>query len=163
MAAPHDTPGGTGAASMPVPDPASFEAHIPAPALMQAMGGHRLLEVDADAGRVRVAFNALPEFCHSNATIVQGGFITAWMDFAMAFATLTHTRFKSNIASLEIKVSFLERVGPGEVVAEGQVLRLGRKVAFLEGRLFDPQGRLAAVASSSAVLVPHAGRPTVPG
>jgi acyl-coenzyme A thioesterase PaaI-like protein len=38
------------------------------------------------------------------------------------------------------------------VIAEGRVLRMGRRVAFLEASLFDPAGVVLATASSTALL-----------
>lgn len=131
-----------------------LQALLPPGPLLDTMGGCRVLSVDPEAGVVRAEFTARPEFCHTNGTIVQGGFITAWLDFSMAFATMARTRRQFNVASLDIKVSFLERVGPGKVVVEGRVVRLGKRVAFLEASLFDPGERLLATASSSAMLVP---------
>jgi len=57
------------------------------------------------------------------------------------------------IASLELKVSFLQRVGPGRVFAQGRVSRLGRRIAFLEARLTDAEGAVLASASSTAMIV----------
>ena len=51
-------------------------------------------------------------------------------------------------------MSFLERVGPGEGRVQGRVLRRGKRVAFLEAELFNPEGRLAARATSTGMLVP---------
>ena len=135
---------------------AEWAKWIPAPGLMQAIGGCELQEADSERGLVRARFTCRPEFCHTGGTVAQGGFISAWMDFAMAFATVVRSGMASNVASLDLHVSFLERGGPGQVVAEGRVLRMGRKVAFLEASLFNAQGRLAATASSSALLVPYA-------
>ncbi len=134
--------------------PASeYTRFLPPGPLLDAMGGAEVLSVDAAAGVARIRFTARPEFCHTNGTIVQGGFITAWMDFAMAFATMNRTKGLSNVASLEIKVSFLERVGPGPIVVEGSVRRLGKRVAFLEASLYTEGDRLAATATSTAMLV----------
>jgi len=134
--------------------PASeYTRFLPPGPMLDTMGGAEVLSVDAEAGVVRVRFTARPEFCHTNGTIVQGGFITAWLDFAMAFATMNRTRGAFNVASLEIKVSFLERVGPGPIVVEGSVRRLGKRVAFLEASLFTEGDRLAATATSTAMLV----------
>jgi uncharacterized protein (TIGR00369 family) len=129
------------------------ELSLPAVELLGSMGFVRVLEADRDAARVRAEFDALPRFCHTDGTIVQGGFVTAWLDFAMAQAALLRTGHEVGIASLEIKVSFLRRVGPGRVVAEGRVSRLGRRIAFLEGSLFDPSGTLLASATSTAMVV----------
>jgi acyl-CoA thioesterase len=136
-------------------DAAAAPACQPSPALMEAIGGCRMLSVDAERGVVRAEFTARPEFCHTNGTIVQGGFVTAWLDFAMAHAAINRTRDQFGVASLEIKVSFLERVGPGAVIVEGRVLRLGRRVAFLEATLSDASGRTLATATSTAMLVPR--------
>ena len=125
---------------------------LPATELLDSMGFVRVLGVDREAGRVRAEFDALPRFCHTNGTIVQGGFVTAWLDFAMAHAAFLKAGLDVGVASLELKVSFLQRVGPGRVVAEGRVQRLGRRVAFLEASLTDPGGALLATASSTAML-----------
>jgi acyl-coenzyme A thioesterase PaaI-like protein len=71
----------------------------------------------------------------------------------MAQAARLHAGRPVGVASLEVKVSFLRRVGPGKVVAEGRVIRMGRRVAFLEASLFDAgTGVLLATASSSALI-----------
>ena len=126
---------------------------LPAVELLGSMGFVRIVEADRGEGRVRAEFDALPRFCHTDGTIVQGGFVTAWLDFSMAQAALLRTGHDVGIASLELKVSFLQRVGPGRVVAEGRVTRLGRRVAFLEGRLSDREGVLLATASSTAMII----------
>jgi uncharacterized protein (TIGR00369 family) len=124
---------------------------LPSEALLESMGFVRIVSVDRDAGVVRAAFDALPRFCHSEGTTVQGGFVTAWLDFTMAQAALARSPTPIGVASLELKVSFLRRVGPGRVIAEGRVCRLGARVAFLEASLFGADGGLLATASSTAL------------
>jgi acyl-coenzyme A thioesterase PaaI-like protein len=52
-------------------------------------------------------------------------------------------------------VSFLKAVPPGDVLAEGRVLRRGRRVVFLEASLFNADGtELLATASSTGLIVP---------
>lgn len=123
-------------------------------ALWESLGGFRVLSWEAQRRTLRAAFTVRPEFCHTNGTIAQGGFITAWMDAAMAHAVMYDTDNQFSVASLEIKVSFLERVGPGEGIAEGRVIRRGKRVAFLEAELFDAQGRMAAMATSTGMIIP---------
>jgi uncharacterized protein (TIGR00369 family) len=125
---------------------------LPSVELLQSMGFVRVLQADREAGRVRAEFDAQPRFCHTDGTVVQGGFVTAWLDFAMAQATLQRLGPGAGLASLEIKVSFLQRVGPGRVIAEGRVQRMGRRVAFLEGSLFDADGALLATATSTGMV-----------
>lgn len=123
-------------------------------ALFESMGNFHVVAYDAAEQSVTAGFTVRREYCHTNGTIAQGGFITAWLDASMAQAVLHATEHAYSVASLEIKVSFLERVGPGEGRAVGRVVRLGKRVAFMEGELFNPDGKLAAQATSTAVLVP---------
>jgi len=123
--------------------------------LSRAIGWKRLVSWDAASRTLQAIFEVRPEFCHSGGTIAQGGFVTAWLDASMAQATMRDTQFESNIATLELKVSFLKSVAPGEVLAEGRVLRRGKRVVFLEGRLFDASGtELLATATSTGLIVP---------
>jgi acyl-CoA thioesterase len=123
-------------------------------ALQESMGNFHVDSWHPDERYVRASFTVRREYCHTNGTVAQGGFITAWLDAAMAHAVMHDTDGESSVASLEIKVSFLERVGPGPGSVVGRVLRRGKRVAFLEGELFNADGRLAARATSTGVLVP---------
>ncbi len=124
-------------------------------ALQESMGGFHVLSWDAATHTIRAGFTVRREYCHTNGTIAQGGFITAWLDAAMAHAVVYDTDHGVNVASLEIKVSFLERVGPGPGTVHGRVIRRGKRVAFLEGDLFNADGKLAAQATSTGLLIPH--------
>ena len=128
---------------------------LPSAELLGSMGFVRIVETEREAGRLRAEFDALPRFCHTDGTVVQGGFVTAWLDFSMAHAAFLKGGYAIGVASLELKVSFLQRVGPGRVVAEGRVQRLGRRVAFLEASLFDAAGTLLATATSTALVTPR--------
>jgi acyl-CoA thioesterase len=123
-------------------------------ALFESMGGFHVTGWDAATKQVTAAFQVKRDYCHTNGTIAQGGFITAWLDAAMAHAVLHDSDQVLNVASLEIKVSFLERVGPGPGIVHGRVVRRGKRVAFMEGDLYNPDGRLAAQATSTGLLIP---------
>jgi acyl-coenzyme A thioesterase PaaI-like protein len=56
------------------------------------------------------------------------------------------------VFSLEIKVSFYEKVGPGEGTVEGRVIRRGKRIAFMEAALYNADGKLAAEATSTGIL-----------
>jgi hypothetical protein len=57
-------------------------------------------------------------------------------------------------SSIDINVSFLAAAKPGPLICEAEVLRLGKTVGFVEGRLMDSEGRMLARATSSVMLVP---------
>lgn len=121
-------------------------------ALSESMGNFHVTGWDAAAKRLSAAFTVRREYCHTNGTIAQGGFITAWLDAAMAHAVIHDTDHVQTVFSLEIKVSFYEKVGPGEGRVEARLIRRGKRVAFLEASLFNPEGKLAAQASSTGML-----------
>jgi uncharacterized protein (TIGR00369 family) len=116
--------------------------------------GRRLVALDPDSGFARVAFTPAEDLCNPMG-VVQGGFQMAMLDEAMTDALLARTDWKFYPPTLEIKTSFLEPCRPGLIHAEGRVLKLGKSIAFLEGRLFEPAGALAAVATCTAMLRPR--------
>jgi acyl-coenzyme A thioesterase PaaI-like protein len=122
-------------------------------ALMESMGNFHVTGWDPERRVLSAAFTVRREYCHTSGTIAQGEFITAWLDAAMAHAVIHDTERAQSLFTLEIKVSFYEKVGPGEGRVEGRVIRRGKKVAFLEGSLISPEGKLAAQATSTGVLV----------
>jgi uncharacterized protein (TIGR00369 family) len=121
-------------------------------ALSESMGDFHVTGWDAERLVLSAAFTVRREYCHTNGTIAQGGFITAWLDAAMAHAVLHQTEHKQTVFSLEIKVSFYEKVGPGEGRVEARIVRRGKRIAFLAASLYNPQGKLAAEATSTGTL-----------
>lgn len=121
-------------------------------ALSESMGNFHVTGWDAGRGVLSAAFTVRREYCHTNGTIAQGGFITAWLDAAMAHAVIHATGHRQTVFSLEIKVSFYEKVGPGEGRVEGRIVRRGKRVAFLEASLYNAAGQLAAEATSTGLL-----------
>src|SRR5437764_3188297 len=83
------------------------------------------LELGSERGFSRCRFKIVPAFCHSQGTICQGGFLTGMVDIAMANAALAKERFTCAVPTLELKISFLEPVGLGHVIAQARVLRWG--------------------------------------
>ncbi len=118
--------------------------------LYETMGLHRIVAMEPE-GRARLEYTAKPGMCHSGG-VVQGGFVTGWIDAAMAHAVIAALGDDVTPMSLEIKVSFFAPVRPGLVVAEGWIERRGSKTAFLEGRLLDEAGNVLAKGTSTATL-----------
>ena len=140
-------------------DPA-LEARIRSgQALFDAMGGFDVVSWDGAKKELVAAITVRREFCHTNGTIAQGGFVTAWLDAAMAHAVIHDTDHAQTVASLEIKVSFLEKCGPGPGRVVARINRRGGRVAFLEADLYSAEGRLVAQATSTGMLIPYGGKP----
>jgi uncharacterized protein (TIGR00369 family) len=122
--------------------------------LSRALGLVRRHVIDPD-GRATVEFEAGRHMCHSGG-VVQGGFISGWLDSAMAQAVIARSGMEMTPMSLELKVSFFAPARPGRVIAEAWVEKAGRSTCFTEARLLDPHGVVLAKASSTIRLIPRA-------
>jgi len=128
---------------------ARMNAH--APPAVKTLGGS-IVSYDDATQTMEMQFYASEAFCHSG-DIIQGGFVTGMLDATMSHAVFAAVRRPIILPTLEIKVSFLDIARMGELVASGTVVRLGKSVAFLEGQLKDPQGKLLATATSTARIL----------
>jgi uncharacterized protein (TIGR00369 family) len=115
--------------------------------------GWTLLEQDPVRGWIKLAFQAKPEFLNP-AGFVQGGLIAAMLDDTMGPAALIMSGGRLYTATIDMNVSFLAPARAGRLIGEGQVLQMGKSVAFLKGKLTDETGTVVARATSSAKLVP---------
>ncbi len=118
------------------------------PAIIRTLGG---VVVDVDEGLCVMEYDIGEELCHST-NVVQGGIITAMLDATMSHAVFASQRDVSGLASLEIKVSFLEPSLAGRFRCRGTVRRAGYKISFLEGELYNADGVLTATSSHTAKL-----------
>lgn len=128
-----------------------LETHKP-PCLDTLRG--RATQLNLEKQTVIMEFDAVPEFCHSEAQIVQGGFITGMMDTCMAHLLIALLDFKFNPMSLDINVSFLAPAHPGILVAEAKILRIGKSIAFLSSTLSQGE-KLVATSTSTIKLIPR--------
>ena len=128
-----------------------LETHKP-PCLDTLKG--RATQLNSEKQTVIMEFDAVPEFCHSEAQIVQGGFSTGMMDTCMAHLLIALLDFKFNPMSLDINVSFLAPAHPGILVAEAKILRIGKSIAFLSSTLSQGE-KLVATSTSTIKLIPR--------
>ena len=117
----------------------------------------RAISYDEARKRIVMEWQAEERHCHSvkghpKGGIVQGGFVTGWLDAAMASACFFDGNPLISVASLEIKVTFLLPAHPGLYRSYGSVIRRGRSVAFMEAELRDSDDRLIARGSSTAAV-----------
>ena len=117
-----------------------------------------LIEFNEEDKIMVMEFDAIPEFCHSEAQIVQGGFVTGMMDASMALLLIGLLDFEFNPVSLDINVSFLEPAHPGMLYAESKVLRLGKSIAYMSSTLTQ-EGTIVASATSTVKLIPITKKP----
>ena len=132
------------------------EARTPqdAAVLLETLGSGRLISADGDAGRAVLEFTCVDAMCHSGG-VAQGGFVTGWVDAAMAHACVARYTTSFWVATLDIRMSFFRPTSPGLVVATGWIERAGKQIVFTEGELADSDGNVLAKASSTIRLVPN--------
>ena len=76
--------------------------------------------------------------------VVHGGILAALADTVGAMAAYTVVPKGTAIATIEMKINFLEPVPVGRVRAKAHVLRAGRNFVVTECDVFSPAGKLAA-------------------
>jgi uncharacterized protein (TIGR00369 family) len=128
-----------------------MEGRLPPPPAAKTLGW-KLLEIDPDAGTIRVQFEARADFLNPNGH-VQGGFLAAMLDDTLGPALAATLEANRVAPTLELKVSFMRPAKPGPLIGEGRVVHRGRTVAFLAGSLSDADGRLIATATATASIV----------
>jgi acyl-CoA thioesterase len=110
--------------------------------------GIRLLELSL--GYARVTMKLRPEYQNFNGLIF-GGIVMAVADQAFAYAVNSVNR--PNIAS-QFNIHFVAaaRIGD-ELIAEGRVVRSGRRVSIAEMTVVDQTGKLIARATGTTIPV----------
>ena len=76
--------------------------------------------------------------------VVHGGILAALADTAAAIAAYTTVPRGVELATLELKINYLEPVPGGRVKADARVLRSGRNFVVTECDIFNETGALAA-------------------
>ena len=126
---------------------------ITSPALSFISG--EIVDFDHGQQQLTMSFEATPTMCHSK-VIVQGGFITAMVDSAMAYACMGCFEDRVAVPTLEIKVSFLKAGNAGAMIAKARARRLGKSVGFLEAELYQHDHLIATSSSTVRLIRLHA-------
>ena len=118
--------------------------------------GFRIVGVSQATRSVEVEFEARAELLLNPMKQIQGGYLCAMLDECMSVACMVASGMTAVAPTLEMKTSFLRPGAPGKIKGLGRVLKWGRQVAFTEGELFDPEGRMLAKATGTAIPTPFA-------
>ena len=115
-----------------------------------------------DGGESELFFTPRPE--HSNSyDVTHGGVVMTLLDVAMATASRSaQPDSDRGVVTIEMKTSFMRPVPllPGKrLVTRGRVLHRTRSMAFVEGSVYDADGRLCAQATGTFRYVVRTVRP----
>lgn len=111
----------------------------------------RLLHVAE--GSVIASFKVGDPFLQGNG-VVQGGIISAMLDFAMVYAAFSQIPVDASMASISQTTNFFRPVPSGEVFAEGALEKVGRSVINARAILKDKNGTLLASATAPLAVIP---------
>ena len=100
---------------------------------------------DSDKEELKITFNVNDMLLNPQGSL-HGGIIAAVMDISMGHL-LNKTAGMG--ATIEMKIQYLRSVGQGQVTCEGRFIKKGRALSFMESRLLDDAGKLAAIATAT--------------
>jgi len=112
----------------------------------------------ADRGRVVFRMPVLEKHKQIH-RVVHGGVLATLADTAGGFAAFLAAPKGSRVATIEMKINFLEAVGDGEIKADARVLRLGKTTCVVDCEVTDQTGRLVSKSLMTfSVLRPDRGK-----
>lgn len=114
--------------------------------------GYRFGSLDPGSGEVEVFFEA-PEAFGNLMGNVQGGFVAAMLDAALATALMATLRADQVAPTLELKISYLRPAPLGRLVGRGRVAHRGGTIGFLAGELYDEEGTVVATATATVRIL----------
>ena len=106
------------------------------------------VDADPERGFIRLEFAEQPAFRNHFGNL-QGGFVVAMLDWPISCAVFV--KLRQWLPTVELKCSFLAPAKIGKCIGEGRIVRAGRSVVFVEGRLWGPDGQLAAHATATVL------------
>jgi uncharacterized protein (TIGR00369 family) len=109
-----------------------------------------------EAGDGWAAFEGIPGLnAYNPIGAVHGGYAATLLDSACGCAAHSRLRAGQSYTTLELKVAFHRAMtkDTGPVRAEGRVITMGRRAAFVEAKLTGADGRLYASATSTLLVI----------
>ena len=118
----------------------------------------KCITLNTEEGTAEFLFNIDKKFCNPTGD-VQGGLLSGMIDDTMALAFIMKTYFKKRPPTIEMKTNFLYPTRPGKAQGYGKIVKAGKNLVFLEGKLVQ-NGKTVVTASSTGVIVDMPGSRT---
>jgi uncharacterized protein (TIGR00369 family) len=123
---------------------------LPSPAMGTL--GLRILEIGEAQSSLEIETD---EKMHNLSGTLHGGIMGDVMDAAMGTALATTLAPNENMATVEMKLSFLRPHVKGRLIAKASIIKRGRRVVFAESTLTDVEGVVIAKASATWLVSPE--------
>jgi len=107
--------------------------------------------VSVEPGKALLNMQVRPDM-HNGAGWLQGGILAAIADEAMALALYPLLSETEGIATISESTSFIRGVQDGCIIAKGQVIKKGRRVAFAEGEVCIDNAEKTLLSRTSAAF-----------
>ena len=108
--------------------------------------------VAAREGSVRVAFTVGAAFTQGNG-VVQGGIISALLDFGMTFAAFSRVAVDATVATVSLTTNYFRPALAGELVVDAELEKTGRTLINARATLRDTAGTLLASATAPIAVI----------
>ncbi len=118
--------------------------------LLSALGAE-LVWFDPERRELTMRFSP-DDLFRQGAGFIQGGAITAMLDFAMAFAGMAVSEPGKSITTANMTTSFYAPAAGRSYVATGRIDRQGRRIMFAAADLSSDE-RVVAAATSSLLVI----------
>jgi uncharacterized protein (TIGR00369 family) len=116
----------------------------------------------AEPGRVVLRFRVRLHHLQVH-NVVHGGVIGTLADTAGGMATYLAVPPGTRVATVEMKINFLEPIERGTVTADARVIRCGRNFSVVDCDVRDSAGRLAGKALMTFAINPKPNADAAPG
>jgi uncharacterized protein (TIGR00369 family) len=103
-------------------------------------------------GRATVTLAAGPQHANPMGTL-HGGILCDIADAAMGMAFASTLAPEESFTTVELKINFFRPVWEARLKAEGQVVRRGRSLGYVECEITDERGQLIAKAASTCLVL----------
>ena len=110
----------------------------------------RILQLDREAGLAVLAFDPDERFLQG-AGVIQGGIVTAMLDYAMALAAFSRLPPGKTFGTVSLNSHFLKPCLPGPHLASGRLERMGGRMIFAGAQLMR-EGSDSLVATATSVM-----------
>jgi len=109
----------------------------------------KYLNLDNDIYRYELT---LSDECLNPFKTIQGGMIASALDEVTSISVNILTKDKMLPSSTDIHVTFHRPLLVGKVIGTAKIIKLGKTIVSVEGKLYSLDGKLAASALHTAIL-----------